>query len=55
MNPISQITEFLPRYVSLFYVDYRDSLDEHEDIQEKCLRSNSLESLYEKSFEWYES
>ena len=43
------------RYVSLFYVDYRDSLDEHEDIQEKCLRSNSLESLYEKSFEWYES
>lgn len=55
MNPISQITEFLPRYVCLFYVDYRDSLDEHEDIQEKCLRSNSLESLYEKSFEWYES
>lgn len=55
MNPISQIAEFLPRYVSLFYVDYRDSLDEHEDIQEKCLRSNSLENLYEKSFEWYES
>lgn len=33
MNPISQITEFLPRYVCLFYVDYRDSLDEHEDIR----------------------
>ena len=26
MNPISQITDFLPRYVCLFYVDYRDSL-----------------------------
>ena len=54
MNQTLQLTDYIPQYVSLYYVDYRDDLDEHEDIQEECIRSNSLEKLYEKAYEWYE-
>lgn len=43
----------VPRSVSLYFVDYRDSLDEHEELQEKCIRQNSLLPLDEESFEWY--
>ena len=48
------LEQYLPEYTDLFYVDYREDLDEHEEIQEKCIRSNSLEALYEKVYEWYE-
>ena len=51
MNQTLQLTDYIPQYVSLYYVDYRDDLDEHEDIQEECIRSNSLEKLYEKAYE----
>lgn len=54
MNQTLQLTDYIPRYVSLYYVDYRDNLDEHEDIQEECIRSNNMEKLYEKAYEWYE-
>lgn len=33
MNQTLQLTDYIPQYVSLYYVDYRDDLDEHEDIQ----------------------
>ena len=51
MNQTLQLTDYIPQYVSLYYVDYRD---EHEDIQEECIRSNNMEKLYEKAYEWYE-
>lgn len=54
MNQTLQLTDYIPQYVSLYYVDYRDDLDEHEDIQEECVRSNNMEKLYEKAYEWYE-
>ena len=54
MNQTLQLTDYIPQYVSLYYVDYRDDLDEHEDIQEECIRSNNMEKLYEKAYEWYE-
>jgi len=54
MNQTLQLTDYIPQYVSLSYVDYRDDLDEHEDIQEECIRSNNMEKLYEKAYEWYE-
>ena len=54
MNQTLQLTDYIPQYVSLYYVDYRDDLDEHEDIQEECIRSNNMEKLYEKVYEWYE-
>lgn len=37
----------LPKSVSLYFVDYRDSLDEHEELK------NSLYPLDEEAFEWY--
>lgn len=42
MNQTLQLTDYIPQYVSLYYVDYRDDLDEHEDIQEECIRSNNM-------------
>ena len=54
MNQTLQLTDYIPQYISLYYVDYRDDLDEHEDIQEECIRSNNMEKLYEKAYEWYE-
>lgn len=33
------LEQHLPEYTDLFYVDYREDLDEHEDIQEKCIRN----------------
>lgn len=49
-----QLVDYVPQYVSLYDVDYRDDLDGHENIQEECIRSNSLEKMYEKAYEWYE-
>lgn len=44
MNQTLQLTDYIPQYVSLYYVDYRDDLDKHEDIQEECIRSNNMEN-----------
>lgn len=52
MNQTLQLTNYIPQYVSLYYVDYRDDLDEHEDIQEECIRSNNMEKLYEKAYDF---
>ena len=43
----------VPKSVSLYFVDYNESLDEHEDLQEKCIRQNSMLPLDEESSEWY--
>lgn len=34
--------DYVPRYVSLYYVDYNENLDSREDLQERCIRQNSL-------------
>lgn len=47
------ILPYIPSRVSLYYVDYQDDLDEHEDLQQKCLKDNSLVSLYEKADDWF--
>ena len=47
------ILPYIPSRVSLYYVDYQDDLDEHEDLQQKCLKANNLISLYEKADDWY--
>lgn len=46
--------DYVPRSVSLFYVDYRENLDDHEDLQERCIRQNSLGPLEEQIREWYD-
>lgn len=45
--------DYVPRYVSLYYVDYNENLDSCEDLQERCIRRNSLHPLEEQVWEWY--
>lgn len=45
--------DYVPQSVSLYYVDYRENLDEHEELQEKCIRLNALMPLTEEVLEWY--
>lgn len=44
---------FVPVSVSLYYVDYRENLDKHEELQEQCIRQNNLMPLTEQILEWY--
>lgn len=44
---------YVPSTTSLFYVDYREDLDAHEDLQERCIRNNNLEAIREAAFDWY--
>lgn len=44
---------FVPSSVSLYYVDYREDLDKHEDLQEQCIRKNNLDAIREAVFDWY--
>lgn len=45
--------DYVPQSVSLYDVDYRENLDEHEELQEKCIRQNDLMPLTEEVLEWY--
>lgn len=45
--------DYVPQSVSLYYVDYRENLDEHEELQENCIRQNDLMPLTEEVLEWY--
>lgn len=45
--------DYVPQSVSLYNVDYHENLDEHEELQEKCIRQNDLVPLTEKVLEWY--
>lgn len=45
--------DYVPQSVSLYYMDYRENLDKHEDLQDRCIRENSLEKLYETVLERY--
>lgn len=50
----TQIQPYLPDYVSLYYVDYRDDLCEHKDLLQKSLSSNSLNPIQEEVFDWWD-
>lgn len=45
--------DYVPQSVSLYNVDYRENLDEHEELQEKYIRQNDLMPLTEEVLEWY--
>ena len=54
MNTANQSWQsFVPPSVSLYYVDHREDLDEHEDLQEQCIRKNNLDVIHEAVFDWY--
>lgn len=54
MNTANQSWQsFVPPSVNLYYVDHREDLDEHEDLQEQCIRKNNLDAIREAVFDWY--
>jgi hypothetical protein len=50
---LPQIIELLPETISLNYVDYRESFDEHATEMQTCLQANSLDALCELANDWY--
>lgn len=50
----AQIQPYLPNYVSLYFVDYRDNLCENKDLLQKSVSSNSLDSIHEKIWDWWD-
>lgn len=49
-----EVKKYMPEYVCLYYVDYRDSLDNSKEIVQQCLTKNSLYPLSEKVFDWWD-
>lgn len=49
-----QVLEYMPDYVSLYYVDYRDSLDNNMDLVQKCVAKNNLIPLEESVYDWWD-
>ena len=47
MNNTEPWKKYVPETVSLYHVDYRENLDEREDLQEQCIRNNNMGRLYE--------
>ena len=59
MRTINKITfedikDLLPKSTSLYYVDYRDSLDEHTELIQLCIEKKCVDPLYEAIDEWYQ-
>lgn len=48
-----EIKELLPQRVSLYYVDYRDSLEDHHEIIQRCVSEGELAPLWEATDEWF--
>lgn len=44
---LEQVVELLPSRVSLVYIDYRDSLDGHEEKIQECIHERNFDSLFE--------
>lgn len=53
MNNTESWKKYVPETVSLYHVDYRENLDEREDLQEQCIRNNNMKRLYETVMECY--
>ena len=50
----ARIKPYLPDYVNLYYVDYRDDLQEHLDLLQECLTNNNECPLSEAIFDWWD-
>lgn len=50
---ISEVLELLPKFTSLIYVDYMDSLDEQPKILQKCIHDGNIDAIYEQLDNWY--
>jgi hypothetical protein len=50
-----QIKPLLPKKTYLYYVDYRDSLDEHMDILQQCIHEQNQEPIDELANNWFDN
>lgn len=50
----TQIQPYLPSYVSLYFVDYRDDLSNSKELLQESLSTNSLQPIHEKVWEWWD-
>ena len=48
------VREYAPDYVNLYYVDYRDDLDNHIDLLDQALQNNSLQCIEEQVYDWWD-
>jgi hypothetical protein len=48
-----QVKELIPTRVSMYYVDYRNSLDESLELVQDCIHEGNYDTLYEKTDEWF--
>jgi hypothetical protein len=46
---------YVPEHISLYFVDYRDNLDDHSDLINKCVQGNNIYPLSENVFDWWDS
>lgn len=51
-KPIWQ--RYMPDYVQLYYVDYRDSLDDNHKLLQQCVEKNSLMPLTEHVYDFWD-
>ena len=51
-----KIKKHLPSYVSLYYVDYNDNLNDrhHAGLLQECIEKNSLQPLGEAVYDWWD-
>ncbi|MGN1218643.1 MAG: hypothetical protein ACI4TD_11840, partial [Phocaeicola sp.] len=48
------VREYAPDYVNLYYVDYRDDLDNNIDLLDQALQNNSLQCVEEQVYDWWD-
>ena len=48
------IAQYSPDYVELYYVDYRDDLDNRMDLCEEAVQANSLQPIEEDVWNWWD-
>lgn len=48
------LEKYMPDYVELYYVDYRDDLSNNMGIVQKCLEKNNLYPLEESVYDWWD-
>lgn len=49
-----QVRKYMPDYVELYCVDYRDNLSQHQELLSECVNRNSLMPLSEQVFDWWD-
>ena len=49
-----RIEKYMPSYVHLYYVDYRDNLRDNTDLLQSCITKNNLYPLSENVFDFWD-